>query len=626
MRTPHGPTKVIVYVLGACASLFALYTACFGVFGPFIQRGVHVLFLFPMVFLLYPATKKSPTDRITVLDGILAALAVLPPLYVVLENKYLTTRIMGVTSVKTIEVVLGIILVLLVIEAIRRAVAPAMAIIVSIFLAYMYLGYLLPGVLKAPKITFNRLIEYCWLLDGEGIFGTLMGTSATYVIMFCIFGSFVVVVGTGQFFSNFSRSIAGTSRGGSGKIATLSAGLFGMLTGSAVANVYATGTFTVPLMTERKYDKKFAGAVVSVASTGGQLMPPVMGSAAFLLADNLSIPYGKIALYALIPALLYYFSLWMMVDFYSKKHGLLGEKREELPVFKEVMKKCYLFIPIILIFVLLIIGRSPLFACFCSICVCVALSFVNKETRITPKKLVEALYDGGKNTVMVMAALAGANIVVVSFTKTGFALSLGSMVVSLSSGITILALILVALFAIILGMGVPTTASYVIAAAVGAYPLQQLGISALSAHMFILYFAVISNITPPVAIAAYAGANVAKSDPLKTGIEAFILGSASYIVPFAFAFDPVLLMQGAVVDVILSAITAGIGVVFLAGSCQGYLGGIASGWKRLLLLAAAVCLIIPGYLTDIVGIVLGGAIWFLNRRKGMVCELKRHIK
>ena len=619
MRKLHGPTKVIVYILGCCASVFALYTAFHGVFGPFIQRGVHVLFLFPMVFLLYPATKNSPKDRITVLDGILAVLAFLPPLYIVLENNYLVKRIMGVTKVKTIELILGVLMVLLVIEAIRRAVASAMAIIVVVFLAYMYFGHYLPGYFSAPKITFSRMVEYCFLLDGEGIFGTLMGTSATYVILFCLFGSFVVVVGTGQFFSDFSRSIAGTSGGGSAKIATLSACLFGTLTGSAVANVYATGTFTVPLMTERKsghnFERTFAGAVVSVASTGGQLMPPVMGSAAFLLADNLSLPYGQVALFALIPALLYYFSLWMMIDFYAKKNHLEGERKEDLPIFKEVIKRAYLFIPIILIFVLLVIGRSPLFACFVAICVCILLSFLNKETRITVRKFIEALYDGAKNTVMVMAALAGANIVVVAFTKTGFALSLGSLVISFSKGVVLIALIMVALFAIILGMGVPTTASYVIASAVGAYPLTQLGILPLAAHMFILYFAVISNITPPVAIAAYAGANVAKSDPLKTGIQAFILGSASYIVPFAFALDPVLLMQGSVVNVLLSAISAGLGVTCLAAGCQGWLGGPAKAWVRLLLVACAIALIVPGYLTDVIGLAVACLVFVLNRKQ-----------
>ncbi len=606
-------TRTITIIFGCAASLFALYTACFGVFGPFIQRGIHVLFLLPLAFLLYPATKKSPKDRITLLDVVLALASFLPPLYVVLNSTHLTTRIMGITAVKPIEIVLGTILLIVVIEATRRAVAPAMSILVMVFLLYLPLGKCVPGIFGAPSFSYGKLIENTFLLSGEGLFGLLMGMSATYVIIFVLFGSFVIEVGAGEFFSDFARSIAGASRGGPAKIATLSSCLFGTLTGSAVANVYATGTFTIPLMKKRGFPPQFAGAVEAVASTGGQLMPPVMGSAAFLVAENLSLPYIKVALYALIPALLYYYALWMMIDFRCKKEGLAGEPKNELPVFWRVMKRSYQFIPVILLFYLLLRGRSPLFAGFISIVVCVALSFVSRDSWMTPHKIVKALMSGASNTIMVMVALAGANLIVVSLTKTGIALALGSIIVSFASGIVFLALVMIALFAIVLGMGVPTTAAYVIAAAIGAYPLQQLGVNPVAAHLFILYFAVISNITPPVAIAAYAAANLAKSHPLATGVEAFVVALAAYIVPFMFVYDPVLVLQGEMIDIVFAIISAFCGVTLLAGGCQGWFGGPTRMWVRFALIIAAVGLIMSGILTDIIGISVGAVLFLLQR-------------
>lgn len=616
MRDLIGFPRKITLVLGCAASIFALYTACFGVYGPFIQRGVHVLFLLPLVFLLYPFNgKHKEENKIPWYDWALAFASLLPPLYVVLNCEKLEQRIMGVSGVTQLELFLGTILLVVIIEAIRRCVAPAMAVLVFLLLMYLPFGRYMPGIFAAPSFSFPQIIEETFLLSGEGVFGLLMGMSATYVVIFVLFGSFVIEVGAGEFFSDFARSIAGASRGGPAKIATLSSCLFGTLTGSAVANVYATGTFTIPLMKKYGFKPKFAGAVEAVASTGGQLMPPVMGSAAFLVAENLSIPYIKVAIYALIPAVLYYFALWMMIDFRCKKEGMGGEPKSELPKLREVMKRGYLFVPVILLFYLLMIGRSPLFSGFVSILVCVALSFVRRDTWMMPKKLLNALMDGAVNTVMVMVALAGAGIIVVSFTKTGFALMLGSVIVSLANGITILGLLVIAVFAIILGMGVPTTAAYVITAAIGAYPLQKFGINPVAAHLFILYFAVISNITPPVAIAAYAGANLAKADPMKTGVEAFVLAIAAYIIPFMFAYNPVLVFQGNTPEIAAAAVSALIGVTLLAGGCQGWFGGPASPVIRLLLIVASATLIKPGLMTDLIGLVLAVVLYVHQRKK-----------
>ncbi|MDO5563293.1 MAG: TRAP transporter fused permease subunit, partial [Synergistaceae bacterium] len=420
-------------------------------------------------------------------------------------------------------------------------------------------------------------------------------------------------IGAGEFFTDFARMVAGASRGGPAKIATLSSCLFGTLTGSAVANVYATGTFSIPLMKKSGFKPEFAGAVEAAASTGGQIMPPIMGAAAFVMADNLSVPYIKIALAALIPAVLYYYSIWMMIEFRCRRDGINGEDRADLPKWTFIRKRLYLFSPIVILFTMLCLGYSPLLACFSTIVLCFGLSFLKRDTWLLPKRLVETFTDAGQSACMVAVALAGAGIIVVAVTKTGFALTLGSMILSLSHNITMVALILIAIVTIIFGMGMPTTASYVIAAALSATSLIQLGINPMAAHLFILYFAVISNITPPVAIAAYAGANLAGSDPMKTGVEAFMVAMAGYLVPFMFVVNPVLVLQGATtVQIVWSATTAVLGVTLMAAGIQGYLKTSLPNWTRVLLIVSAILLIDPGIMTDVIGLCVGVFVWFVQ--------------
>lgn len=605
MRKLKGVPAYIVAGFCTILCVFHLYASVFGSFAPFVQRGVHFGCLLPLAYLLYPATKKSNQLSPSVLDYILAFLSILPSLYVVLEVEYLQSRITYVTPVRTIELILGSLLILLVVEAVRRAVSGVMAGLIVIFLLYMPFGNLLPGFLYHKGFNFTKTIEAIYLTTGEGIYGLLMSTSATHVILFIIFGSFVFAIGTGEFFTEFARMIAGGSRGGPAKIATLSSCLFGTLTGSAVANVYATGTFSIPLMKKSGFKPEFAGAVEAAASTGGQIMPPIMGAAAFLLADNLSIPYINVALAALIPAVLFYYSLWMMIEFRCRRDGISGEDRSTLPKLRELGKKFYLFAPIVILFFMLCRGYSPLLACFSTIALCFGLSFLKRDTRMFPKKLVETFSDAGQNACMVAVALAGAGIIVVSVTKTGFALTLGSMILSLSHNITFFALLLIAIVTIIFGMGMPTTASYVIAAALGASSLIQLGLNPLAAHLFILYFAVMSNITPPVAIAAYAGANIAESDPMKTGFEAFFVAMAGYLVPFMFVFNPVLVLQNATaMEIVWSALTAVIGVTLMAAGLQKYLLVEIKNIMRVVVLACSVLLIHPSVVTDVVGFAL----------------------
>ncbi|MCI8650563.1 MAG: TRAP transporter permease [Anaerotruncus sp.] len=602
MRKLKGPMLYIVFAIGILISLFSLYTATFGVRAPFIQRGVHLACLLPMAFLLYPATKKSPIDRFTAFDVCWAVASVLPCIYVIINRVTLEGRMVFVTKVKGIEIALGLILIVVVIEALRRAVTGVMSIMVVLALSYLYLGPYLPGMLNHKGLALPRLVESVCLLSGEGIFGSLMGTSATYIIVFIIFGAVAMETGAGEFFTDFSRALAGSTRGGPAKIATLSSALFGTLTGSAVANVYTTGSFTIPLMKKNGFPAHFAGAVEAAASTGGQLMPPVMGAAAFVMAENLDMPYVKLAMCATIVAVLYYLSIMMMIHFRCLKEDIKGEPKEELPNWKDVGKKCYLFLPVVLLFYMLLNGYSTLLAGVTSIAASILISYLKKETRMTPKKILHALYSGAQSSIMVAVALAGAGIIVVAVTYTGLALSFSSIVIAFSGGIKFIALILIAISCIILGMGVPSTAAYVIASALGARVMIKLGVEPIAAHMFVFYFSIISNITPPVAVAAYAGANLAKSEPMKTGFTASAIAAVGYIVPFIVAYDPVLLLQGTPLQIVQSTITATFGVCILAAGVQGYFIGILNPVKRCCLGAAALLLIFPGTFTDLIAI------------------------
>jgi TRAP transporter 4TM/12TM fusion protein len=604
MRKLTGYQKYICMALGVFISIFSLYTAAFGVLAPFLQRSIHVGALMPMVFFLYPATKKSPKDRITAVDAVFAVASMLPCIYVMMNKAALEGRMQFVTDLTTMQIVMGIVLIICFIEAIRRSVSIVMAVLAVIGLVYLYAGPYLGGMLAHKGMSFDRIIESCTMLTDTGVFGSLMGTSATFIIVFCIFGAFAVESGAGEFFTDFSRAVAGHTRGSSAKIATISAGLFGTMTGSAVATVYTTGTFTIPLMKRGGFNPEFAGAVSAVASTGGQLMPPIMGAAAFLLAENLSMTYGQVAVKSAIIAVLYYFSLFAMIHFKCLKEDIKGETREELPELKVVLKRVYLFIPIILLLVLLLTGTSTLLSGLWATVACLVVSMFDKKTRMTPKKIIKALYDGGKSSAMCMAALGGAGLIVVAVTYSGLALSFSSLVVSLSHGVKFFALLLVAIACMILGMGVPSTAAYVIASALGCRILIKLGVSPFAAHMFVFYFSIISNITPPVAVAAYAAANVAESNPMKTGVMASVIAVVAYIVPFVAAYNPALLLEGTTAMIIQSTITAFIGVYLIAGAVQGYFMGRLNPIKRLVLACAAFGFITVGTVTDIAGIAL----------------------
>lgn len=592
MRRLSGRTAIIVGVWLVCASLFQLYTAAAGVFEPRLQRAIHLAFLLPVAFILFPATKKSPKDRITICDAILVVLALAPAVFIAIESERLYLRFEFVTPVTNIETAFGLLNVLLLLEAVRRAVVPAMAALAAVSILYCFAGPYLPGLLNSRFIPFDRVIEMLYLLQDQGIYGTITGLSATFIALFIIFGAFIYVCGVGDFFTDLACKIAGKAKGGPAKIAVISSGFFGSISGVAAANVLATGSFTIPLMKKLGYRKQFAGAVEAAASTGGLIMPPVMGAGAFVMAEITEIPYINICAAAAIGAVLYFLSVGMMVHFEASKQGLPGVDMKEIPPWSWILRNVYLLIPIIGLVYLLVIGYSPFMAAFVSILLAFATSFFRRKTMMTPRRVLGALEMGGRNMVTVALACTGAGLIISVITNTGLGLALSSVIVAWSGGVFIFTLFLIMVTSLILGMGLPCTPAYIIAVAVGGPALIAMGSDLLSAHLFVFYFAILAAVTPPVAIAAYAAASIAGSDPLKTGFAALRLAVAGFIIPYVFMYNPALLLRGSILEILISTLSMVATVILFASGLIGYLVGKTNILQRVLLLGVGAGLMV----------------------------------
>ena len=571
MRKLSGPLKAIIGIWAAAIAVFFLYTAIFGTLQPRLQRGISLLFLLPLGFLLYPATKKSPQDRPSFLDAILALASMLPALYVIIFNDRLNMRLTQVDPVLTIEVILGAINMILVIEAIRRAVVPAMAILIAAFIAYVWVAPFLPGIFYSRPISIPRLIEISYLGADVGIYGSLSGIMATFVAIFVIFSSFMEGTNTGIFFTNFASRIAGRGPGGGAKIAVVASGLFGTISGVGVANMYATGTFTIPLMKKLGYRPQFAAAVAASSSTGGQLMPPIMGAAAFVMSEISGIPYWTIALAAALPAAFYYISIFMRVHFVALRDNLKPMDEKDMIPWKQLIKDSYLLLPLVALVVMLSIGFSPFGSCVIAIGTTFVLSFLSKKTMLTPKKLFKVFESSGLSCIMLAITCAGAGLVISVITYTGLGLGIATVVARFSGGFLLPALILVMITCIIMGLGMPCTPAYIISVVIGAPAMNALGIATLPAHLFVFYFAILAELTPPDAIVAYCASTIAGSDPWKTGWEASFLGIMGYIIPFVFIYNGAIILQGPVYAIIATTLLLFMAVALNSAAVTSFL-------------------------------------------------------
>lgn len=616
IRRPVGFIALIISIVAISMSLFHFYTGGFGLWLALKQRALHLAFTLALIFLLYPTTKKgigSDKSKVPLWDIVLAILGAITSLYLIIYYKELVFRA-GLPS--RIDLIMGGITILLVLEATRRSIGPELPIVVIVFLIYAYFGSHMPGFLAHRGYSLERIIEHLYM-QTEGIYGIPLGVSSSFVFLFILFGSVLNKTGMGKFFIDLSMALAGHTTGGPAKVAVIASGFMGSINGSSVANVVTTGSFTIPLMKSIGYKKDFAGAVEAAASTGGQIMPPVMGAAAFVMSEFLEIPYIKIAAAAIIPAIIYYIAVITMVHLEACKYDLKGLPKERLPKAKEVLKeKGHLLVPIIGLVYLLVRGYTALFAAFWAIVMSLAISMVKKETRLNLKGFLGAFEDGAKGALGVAAACACAGMVVGVVTLTGLGLKIANGIVSLGGGNLLLTLFFTMIASILLGMGLPTTAKYIILSIMAAPALIQLGVLPLAAHMFILYFGVIADLTPPVAVAAFAAAGIAGGNTMKTGFNAVRLAVAGFMIPYIFAINPALMgLGGSFLQTIQLVITSLAGVLSLGAAAGGYLLVKTPFYERILLLISAILLISPDLITDIYGIIILITILFLQHSR-----------
>lgn len=596
-----GVTNKVVLCLSVFLCLFEMYTAYYGVLQGLQQNALHLGLVATIGFLSTQGFKKK-TIWSEILNYIFAALILITMLYVIFNNRDILYRVAMVTPVTNIQLILGCLATILVLILCRRTIGWALPIIACVFLTYAFVGKYLPGILFFRGLTLDRVIEQIYLTFA-GLFGEPMTISATYVFIFVFFGACLDSMGTGEFLMDISKSLVGRFRGGPGLMAVVSSALMGTISGSAVANVATTGVFTIPLMKKVGYEKNYAGAVEAVASSGGQIMPPVMGAGAFLMAEYLGCTYTEIIKAAIIPALLYFLCVFLQVYLEARKLNLPGVPADEIKKSSDVLKDSgYMALPLLMLIYMLVSGYSPMRSGFWGILGTVLVATFKKKTRTDlHKKALKAMRAAARSAIGVCSACACAGIVICVLNQTGLGLKFSSGILSLSKGNLIVALILAMLSSLVLGMGLPTTASYVIQATLVAPALVNMGLLPIQAHMFVFYFACVATITPPVALAAYTAAPICGGSAMTVGIKAFKLGLAAFIVPYAFAFSPAILIEGTAIDVLLACISAIVGCVALAISVTGWLGIKMSFIVRGALFASALCMIHTGIVTDVIG-------------------------
>jgi TRAP transporter 4TM/12TM fusion protein len=616
-----GFPRVFTNTAAVALSLFTLYTAVFGMINALQFRSLHLLLAFIITFLIYPASKRY-ADNLPWWDYIIVGIVVFATGYFVVMGEELTNRIFFVTPLTGMQYITSSVIILLLLEATRRVAGLTLPIITAIFIIYVFVGPYLPPDIGHPGSSLSEILEQL-TMTSDGIFGRVLGIVATYVAIFVLLAAFLDLSGTGKFFIDMAIGLTGRTRGGPAKAAVLGSGLMGSISGSAVANVITTGTFTIPMMIRIGYRPRFAGAVEAVASTGGQLMPPVMAAVSFIMADFLGVPYLRVVKAALIPAFLYYFSVFMMVDAEAVKGGIRGLSKDELPLLSQVLTKWYLSVPLVAVIIALVLGYTPLaaglYAWYCTLGI-IALNWLlslssSTSERIRPKLLLEAMQQGSKNLVSVSVTCACAGVIVGVIVLTGLGLKITGLVLMLAGGSLVMALLMTMLSCMVLGMGLPTIPAYLVSVALVAPALVELGVLPIVAHMFVLYFAVISCITPPVAIAAFAASPICKANPMEVGWEAMRLAIAAYLVPFAFVYQPAMLLEGSATATIFSVVSAGLGIVGLAWAIVGFAIVSLRMLERLALGVGALFLIAPGIVTDISGLFLYSLVFFIQRRR-----------
>lgn len=619
-------TKIIAMALAVAVGLYHVITAYTGIPTAIINRPIHLAVLGSLIFIWYEATHGPPKNHVPWYDWVLVSLTMLSGAYVVYGVEY--GGFVDRTVAPTIfDMVFGIITIFVVLEMTRRIAGIILPIISLGFLVYSYTGQIMPGLLAHGGYSIERIITHQYMTT-EGIFGIPLGVSATYVVLFIIFGAFLEETGIGNWLIDLTYGFTGKMTGGPAKTSVFASAVMGTLSGAAVANTATTGAFTIPLMKRTGFGKRYAAAVESAASAGGQILPPIMGAGAFIMAVWTGIPYFEIIFAATIPALLYFLCVFLSVHFKAKKEGLEGRQKANLPDSTVMLKKDFLYLfPLVVLVYLLVAGYTPILAGFVAIVTTLIVSIplsgvistlnafrrgeiqkLQTNVRVAIETVVRALDRGIQMTLIVAAACATAGIVVGVVTQTGIGLAFASIVSALSGGVLLLALLITMVTCIILGMGLPTTAAYVVVAALGAPALTQLGIEPLAAHMFIFYFAIFSTVTPPIMLTIFAASAIAESDPWRTAPLAVGIAIVGFIIPFAFVYGNELILIGSTTQTLVGLLTAIIGVISISAATQGYLLSDLGGFYRAILFAMGILLIMPTYLLNVIGIAIFGLI------------------
>ncbi|MFU2054916.1 TRAP transporter permease [Gallibacterium anatis] len=620
--------KHIITIVAVAYSLFHLYITFYPM-PTLLQRALHVGIGALLIFLVYPAAKKYSKRGIMWFDWILGILALITAGYLCYEYDALMTTRGGILNEN--DIIFAIITTLIVIEAARRLTGYILIIFSLLFLLYPFISSMdfMPDRLLTRYYDIGDIFGQLYLKT-EGLYSSAIGASVSFIFLFILFGAFLAKSGMGKLFNDLALALAGSRQGGPAKVAVISSGFMGSINGAAVANVVSTGAFTIPLMKKIGYHPNFAGAVEASASVGGQILPPIMGASAFIMAETTGVKYSTIALAALLPALLYYISVIAQVHFRAGKRNLKGLSKDQLPQLKLVMKeRGHMFIPIIALVAFLIESVPVGYAASYTILITIVVSWLRKETRMGLKEIIEALEDGAKQSLPVMAACAVVGIIIGVVNLTSFGTVMTSYIVTFGAGSLLLTLILTMLASIVLGMGLPSIPAYIITATMAAPALADFNIPLLVSHMFVFYFGIFANITPPVALASFAGAGIAGGDPMRTGWQSLKLALAGFIIPFIFVYNPNMLMIDinnavitansfplpAVTEIISVCVTSILGVIGLSAAIEGYFKHSINNIFRIILAVGSVLLISPEFISDIIGITILAIMLIINLKQ-----------
>ena len=619
--------KKAAYPIGIAMALFQLYyTIGYGVLEGSLLAAIFLSFALTMIFLLHPAVKpregRGEPVFLLLVDLVLAACAIATSVYLYFNYEELQERMAYIDEVPAQAVALAYILVGLSLEATRRMTGLPLFTVAIAFFAYFLWGDHLPALIRHNGATLENIAENMYL-TGEGVYGIPIMLACSTLFAFMMFGAFLEDSNMSSIFMDLAYRLTRKSQGGPAKVAIFASALFGTISGSSAGNVYTTGVFTIPLMKKCGYQPHFAGAVEAVASTGGQIMPPVMGAAAFMMAELCGVSYLEVAKAALLPSLLYYLALWVMIHFEARRRGLGLISSELVPSLRSILGRLYFLAPLAILVAVMIDGRSAAICANMATGSILLLSFLRRDTRFTLKRLFDTLYAAAASSLMVVACCAASGIVVGVINYTGIGFKFINVLTGLADGHLFIMLLLLMVTSFILGMGMPTTPAYIVVATLGAPALIRMGLAPLVAHMFCFYYAILSFITPPVCVAAYAGANIAEADPMKTGFTSMKLGVVAFIVPVMFVYEPSLLWQGSLLSSATATVTAVIGVIGLSGALQNWLLRTCTLPERLLLLIGGLSLFYPGLITDLIGFACMGFVitcQHMRNRKNPVPE------